>query len=263
MLGIIRSELTKILTLPSVWITAGVILAVNLFFQYQSIGFNIETVANIGPDGLVEVRGQLESAETVLRQALEASLFSPSILLCVLGAVIAGAEFRTGQLGLSLVAVPGRVRLVLGKIIATTVYALGFGLFCIALAAAFLYVAARDWNPGILWSLELLAGEARILLFMVTFTLIPLAITLITRRTLSGIIVAMVLVMLTMAQVVAVVSPAVDAFLPVSAARNLLLQGTDNPVPLTGSAGHGAMVLIGWTVLTCIASVLIIRRRDA
>ncbi|WP_435111038.1 ABC transporter permease [Nocardiopsis synnemataformans] len=262
-LSIIRSELTKVLTLRSIWVMTGVIIALNVFFQYQSLGFNIDAVANVRPDGMTETNGRVFHAETELRQTVGVTVFNPGLLFPILGAVIAGAEFRSGQLGLSVVAVPNRIRLVLGKLLATTAYALGLGLVCIALATAFMYAAVRDWNPGMLWSADMLAVEARLLLFTATFTLIGAGITLLTRRTLTGIIATVVLIMLTMAQVVAMLSPAVDAFLPLSAARNLLLQGRDAGAPLTGSAEHGAIVLTLWALVTSIVAALAIKRRDA
>lgn len=263
MLSIIRSELTKVLTLPSMWVITGVVLALNVFFQYQTLGFNIDTVANMRADGMAEVNGRLVHAETELRQTLGVSVFNPGLLFPVLGAMIAGAEFRTGQLGLSMVAVPGRLRLVLGKALATVSYVLGLGLVCIVMATVFMYVAVRDWNPGMLWSTDMLLAEACLLLFIVTSTLTGFGITLITRRTLTGVIAMVVLIMLTMTQVVAMVSPAVDAFLPLSAARNLLLQGRDAGAPLTGSAQHGAFVLIGWALVTTVVAALVTKRRDA
>ncbi|GAA0989753.1 hypothetical protein GCM10009551_047230 [Nocardiopsis tropica] len=262
-LSVVRSELTKVLTLPSVWVITGVILALNVFFQYQTLGFNIDTVANVRPDGMSEVDGRAVHAETELRQTLGVSVFNPGLLFPILGAVLAGTEFRAGQLGLSLVAVPHRLRLVLGKLSAMTAYALVLGLVCIAMANAFMYIAVRNWNPDMLWSTDMLAAEAALLLFTVTFTLIGAGITLITRRTLTGIIATVILIMLTMAQVVAMVSPAVDAFLPLSAARNLLLQGRDAGAPLTGSAGHGAAVLAGWALVTSVVATLAVKRRDA
>ncbi|MFW5418471.1 ABC transporter permease [Nocardiopsis sp. CNT-189] len=260
---VIRSELTKALTLPSVWVMTGAVLALNVFFQYQTLGFNIDTVAGVRPDGMTEVDGRLVHAETELRQTLGVSVFNPGLLFPILGAVIAGAEFRAGQLGLSVVAVPDRTRLVLGKFLATAVYALALGTVCIAIASAFTYAAVRDWNPGMLWSPEMLATEARLLLFTVTFTLIGTGITLIGRRTPAGVVAVVLLIMLTMAQVVAVVSPAADAFLPLSAARNLLLQGRDAGAPLTGGAVHGAAVLASWALAAAAAAALAVKRRDA
>lgn len=262
-LSIIRSELTKVLTLRSLWVMTGVILALNLFFQYQTLGFNIDAVVNVRPDGMTGSGGQLIHAETELRQTIGVTVFNPGLLFPILGAMLAGAEFRSGQLGLSVVAVPNRTRLILGKILAATVYVFVLALVCIALAAAFTYVAVRDWNPGMLWSADMLAVEARVLLFAITITLIGAGITLLTRRTLTGIIATVVLIMLTMTQVVAMVSPAVDAFLPLSAARNLLLQGRDAGAPLTGSAEHGAIVLTVWALVTSIVAALAIKRRDA
>lgn len=263
MINTIRSEFTKFLTLPSVWIITGVPFVLFLFLQTTVLGDNTQMVENVRPDGMVEYMGRLTRAETEVTQNIGISIFNAGLLLPILGAVIAGLEFRAGQLGLSFVAVPNRGRMILGKILATTLYVLGFGILCIALATVFTYVAVQDWNTDLLWSPDMMAAHGRLLLFMVTSTLIGLSITLITRRTLTGIITSVVLMMLTLAQVVALVSPVVDAFLPLSAARNLLLQGRDAGAPLTGSAEHGAIVLIGWAVIVSVVAAVAMKRKDA
>ena len=263
MISAIRSELIKFLTLPSVWIFTGILFVLFLYVQSIVFGDNIQMVASVRPDGMVEFWGKLVLAQTEITQSIGTGILNASLVLPILGAVIAGAEFRAGQLGMSLVAVPNRNRMILSKILATTLYVLGFGVLCIAIATLLTYIAVKDWNPALLWSPDMWAAHGRLLLFMVTSTVIGLAITLIARSTLTGIIASVVLMMLTFTQVVAMVSPTADAFLPLSAARNLLLQPGDAGAPLTGSAQHGAMVLIGWTVIASGIAALITNRKDA
>lgn len=92
------------------------------------------------------------------------------------------------------------------------------------------------------------------------FSLTGLAITLIARSTLTGIMVTVALSAITMTQVLVAV-PDVDALFPLSAARNLLFDpGIDN---LTASPEHGLLVLTGWTVITAVAAGATLLRRDA
>lgn len=263
MISTIRSEFTKFLTLSSVWIVTGILFAMFLYIQSLSFGENTEMMANVRPDGMVESLGELVFAETEITQYLGTGILNASVVLPMLGVVIAGAEFRTGQLGLSLVAVPNRTRMILGKIFATSIYVLCYGVLCITIATGFTYVTIKDWNPSLLWSTDMWAAHGRLLLFMVTITVIGLAITLITRSTLTGIITSVVMLMLTFAQVIALISPTVDAFLPFSAMRNLLFQGGDAGPPLTGSAEHGAIVLIGWAVIGSVVATIVTNRKDA
>jgi len=260
---IIRAEVTKIRTLPSVWIIAGILVALHLLIQYQVVGTYTEMISNATPDGVIEVGATRDLARPALTGYLISGTLQIGIFLPVLGAVSAGSEFRGGQLGLSVLAVPTRVRLVIGKTVATMALTLTFSLILAAITTAFMYRVVMDWDPGLIWRSDALVGQARLLPFTVAFTVIGFAITLITRRTLTAIIAVGAMITVTMTQVVAMVSPAVDAFIPLSAGRNLLLRDGAAGAPLTASAGHGAAVLIGWAVLTLAVAVVAIRCRDA
>ena len=142
-------------------------------------------------------------------------------------------------------------------------YVLILSLSWFSVAFLFVYFGVRDTNITLFGMAELSGSFFRILLFAVAFTLFPIGLTLIARRTLFGVVSSMVMIMLTMMQVVAVVSPKVDALLPLSTARNLLLQGTDNPVPLTGTSLQGGIVLLGWIIVSFAGATIILKRRDA
>lgn len=264
MLSVIRSEFTKFLTLPGVWLVTGVIVLLFIYMQQILHTDHISMIANVRPDGTADIGLGVVDVTTEIRGSIGTAVMNAGLLLPVLGAVIAGTEFKAGQLGLSLVAVPNRTRFVLSKVLAVGLYAAGLAIVFIAAALVLIYLAVKDWNPDVLWSVQTLQEAGRVLLFMVTITLIGAAITLITRRTLSGIIVSVVLITLTFAQVVAMIAPAVDAFLPLSAARNLMFQeATILPVPLTGTELHGALVLTAWAVVGAAVALVMIRRKDA
>ncbi|MDN5725788.1 MAG: hypothetical protein L0G99_07635 [Propionibacteriales bacterium] len=263
MINIVRSELTKAYTLPRVQVVTAALVLLFLAIQPGSSDTYREVAAGVDANQMVLDAGQLTDAATVLIGYVSASTLNAGLLLPILGAVIGGAEFRHGQLGLSVVAVPNRRRLVVGKVLATGLVASGISMLFSLISSVVAWFAIKDWNPGLLVSPNMLTAHARLLLFCLTITLISLGVTLVARRTLIGIIVSVVLIMLTMTQVVALVSPAVDALLPWSASRNLLLQDVFNGVPLTGSALHGGAVLTCWVMLIVIASVIIIQRRDA
>ena len=266
MISIVRSELTKALTLPSVWIIMVILTAVDLLFQLQLFLFNQELIANLRGDGTSVVNSVPVVADESVFGDYVASIFNPAILLPLLSTVTAGAEFRTGQLGMSVLAVPRRMRLLVGKIVAVAFHVLILGMLWIGAAKVLLHLALHGWEAGwtpSAWSPRFLLADARILLFMVTAALFAYAITLIARRTLVGVIVAVVLIMVTMTQMLTLISPAVDALALFSAARNLVLAGGDVAVPLTGSAVQGAAVLIGWAVLACAVAVAVVTRRDA
>lgn len=264
MFSVIRSEFTKFLTLPGVWLVTGVIVLLFIYMQQSLHADHISMIENVRPDGTADIGMGVVNVASQIRGSIGTAVMNAGLLLPVLGAVIAGTEFKAGQLGLSLVAVPNRTRFVVTKVLAVGLYAAGLAIVFIAAALVLIYLAVKDWNPDVLWSTQTLQEAGRVLLYMVTITLTGAAITLVTRRTLSGIIVSIVLITLTFAQVVALIAPAVDAFLPLSAARNLMFQDAAIlPVPLTGTELQGALVLTGWAAITSVVALVLIRRRDA
>ncbi|SJM53155.1 hypothetical protein [Brevibacterium aurantiacum] len=264
MFSVIRSEFTKFLTLPGVWLVTGVIVLLFIYMQQSLHADHVSMIANVRPDGTADIGLGVVEVASQIRGSIGTAVMNAGLLLPVLGAVIAGSEFKAGQLGLSLVAVPNRTRFVLSKVFAVGLYAAGLAIVFIAAALVLMYLAVKDWDPDVLWSAQTLQEAGRVLLYMVTITLTGAAITLVTRRTLSGIIVSIVLITLTFAQVVALIAPAVDAFLPLSAARNLMFQDAAIlPVPLTGTELQGALVLTGWAAITSVVALVLIRRRDA
>lgn len=262
MLAIIRSELTKILTAPVVLLVTVIILALDVLILVQPMQLYANAVAGITPDGIIEIfRGEPRPAEAALIGQLVACSLQAALFVPVLGALIAGQEFRNGQLGVSVLAVPRRGRLLVGKAVAVAAYVAGVALIITALSTLFMYLAVRDWNPGILVSTAALAGDAKFILFAVCYTLTVFALTLLTGRTLFGIVAIVVFLGLTMSQILAVSVPAIDALTPMSAGRNLLLDPVDNA--LTGTPTSGAVVAAVWALLTLIAAALTLRRRDA
>jgi ABC-2 type transport system permease protein len=259
---VIRAELTKILTLPRVWMCTGVILALHVLALLQPAELFAGAVADITPDGTIEIFvGEPEPATAAILGLLVSSSLQISLLLPILAAVIAGQEFRSSQLGLTVLAIPRRGRLLVGKTLAATGYLLVVSVLIAAISTAFMYAAVRDWNPGLLLSTDAFLGHGKFVVFAVLFSLTGSAITVIARSTLIGIIVSVALSAITMTQVLAGAAPALDALFPVSAARNLLLDSDLSR--LTAGPEHGLVVLVGWTLATTVLAGISLRRRDA
>lgn len=262
--SIVRAEFTKFLTLPSVWIVSAVIGLIFTFLHMTAFGDHVQMIANVRPDGMYDTGHRLVELSDEVTGYIYVPPLNAGLLLPVLGAVIAGIEFRAGQLGLSMVAVPNRSRLFAGKVIATTLYVLTLWVVFVAIGFVVIYFAVKDWDPTVLWQSAVFLSCARLLLFMVCATLIGFGITILARSTLVGIIFSIVSIMLVFAQVIAMISPALDAILvPFSAARNLLLQGEDSGPPVTAGALHGGLVLTGWAVVSVGAAAIAMTRRDA
>lgn len=262
MLSIVRSELTKIFTLPSALLAIGVLLLLNAIIIQIQLPLYTDAMAARTPDGMIELfEGQPQSVDSLVWDLTTWPL-QIGIFCFVIGALIAGGEFRHSHLGLSVLAVPSRKRLIFAKTIATVLVALGVGIVLTVTSAAYMYVVVKDVNPELLWEPAALAGYARFQYFIVTFTVIGFALTLIARRTLTGIIACGLMLGLTMTQVVSLNAPSLDALLPPSAGRNLLVE-PGFPPPLTASPAHGAIVLIVWAAITVVLAAWMIDRQDA
>ncbi|GBF74726.1 ABC transporter permease [Paenibacillus sp. 598K] len=264
-MAIIRSEFTKIITQRSVWIVAAILLAINLFYQYQAFSLNLETLQTLDENGMHWWYGKPVDAELDFFDTMGAVLFNPGLFFILLGAVIGGAEFRAGQLGLSVLAVPARPRLVIGKTIAAVLFALLSGLVYAALTFIFTYQCVKGWQPGLIWRPEAWIKVAGGVFFMVAITVLTLGVTLVTKRTLYGILIMAGAILITMTQILTLVNPILDAWTPISAARNLLLQsdsGVAGP-PFSSSPELGAWVLAVWLLGLFLASIAAVTRRDA
>lgn len=263
--ALVRSELTKILTLPSVWIFLGVLLVLHVAVQAFSLGLYTDAVAGIDASGMIEIfEGERVPAVPEITEQLVAGMFAPVPLLPVAGALIAGSEFWTGQIGVSAAASASRVRLVAAKTVATGLVTVAACGVLALLTSAVMFPAVRSWEPSILVSGGVLTGYLRVTLVAVCATLVALGITLLTRRALVAILVLAVLLGVTISQVVAALAPAVDAALPISAARNLLFAESVNVVPpLTSGPSTAALVLVVWALAAVAASTAALTRRDA
>jgi len=171
--------------------------------------------------------------------------------------VVAGQEFRAGQLGVTLLAMPRRGRVLAAKLLATGLFVLAVAVVMAGVSVGFMYAAVKDWNPGLLVTGETFLGHARFLAFAVTYSLIGLAVTVAARSSLAGVVCTVVLFAVTMIQA----TPDLDALLPLSAARNLLLDPGVND--LSAGRGHGLLVLCGWAAVTAAVAGVALRVRDA
>lgn len=262
MLATVRSELTKLRTLPSVWVVTAMVLALQTIVLLEPGGLIANAVHHMAPNGTIEIfRGHPQPANTAILGLLSSSSLQGGLFLPVIAAVVAGHEFRAGQWGVSVLSVPRRGVLVAAKAIATAICMLVLAVLIAALSIGFMYLHVKDWNPGLVFSADALTGQAAFVAFVVLFSLTTFAITLLARSTLVGIVALAVLVMVTMTQLLATTLPALDALLPLSAARNLLLDPGINV--LTASPAEGIVVLVGWALVTVASAAVVLTRRDA
>lgn len=260
--AVIRAELTKIVSLRGVWLVTGAIVALHLLVSTANLGINIDAVHGITPDGMIELfAGEPRPARQAIIDFLVASSFQMGLFLPAIAAVAAGQEFRAHQLGQSLLAVPRRTRLIVAKTLAIAGYLLFAAVVIAGISTAYLYAAVKDYDPGIPVSAEAWLGQGKFVAFAVLTGLATAGITILARSTLLGIVITVALLALTMTRLPAALAPALDALLPLSAGRNLLLDPADNE--LTAGPGHALAVLLAWPLVTMAAAGIALRRRDA
>lgn len=266
MIASIKSEFTKIITLRSVWLVTCILLSAGIFFHSIALSGFLENLETIDANGMHWFYQKPVNAETDFYSMIGTSIFNPGILFSLLGAVIAGEEFRNGQLGTSLLAVPSRTRLTVSKIVATSLYTLCIGLIYSVISYITAYLVVKDWRPELLWSLDVLFQNVSSIIFLIIITLISLGLTLIVRQTLWGVVIMGGFLGITMTQLFANISFWLDALTPISAARNLFLQVYDTGIggaPFSSSNLVGGIVLSIWLIVVLFMAVLLMKGRDA
>ncbi|MEV7804660.1 ABC transporter permease [Microbispora sp. NPDC088329] len=245
------------------WLVTGAVVALHVLVLAQNVGADTEAVNRITADGMIErFPGDVRPAHDMLVEYMAASSLQMCLFLPCLAAVMAGQEFRAGQLGMSLLAVPRRGRLVVAKTLAAGGFLLFAAVVIAAISAAFTYVTVRDWDPGLVVSADAWTARAKFLAFAVLSGLVTFAVTLIVRGTLAGILVTVVMTALTMSQILAAFAPALDALVPLSAGRNLILLPEED-LRLSAGPGHAMVVLVVWPLLATVAAAIALSRRDA
>lgn len=257
------AELSKIRSSRIVWLITGAVIALHLLIGQANLRNTSTAVEGITPDGLIEIFAdeRQPAGEALIDLLVSFSLQIVVMFLPIIAVVIAGQEFRAGQLAQSVLAVPRRGLLMAAKAIALVVFMAGVAILVELISNAYMFLAVKDWDPGLLLGADTLADHGKLLALAVLVSLVSFAITTPTRSTLIGIVVSVLLMALAMTQVLARTVPAVDALLPVSAGRNLLLDPAD--ADLSSSAGYAAIVLVAWALLSTLAAGLLLSRRDA
>ncbi|GII05777.1 ABC transporter permease [Planobispora takensis] len=258
-----RAELTKIATLRGVRLLTGVIVGLHVLMLAQNVSAETEAVSKITADGMIErFPGIVRPAREALVEYLATSSFQMCLFLPCIAAVIAGQEFRAGQLGTSLLAVPRRGLLIGAKTLAAGGFLLSVAAVIAAISTAFMYVTVKGWNPGLPVSADAWIAQAKFLTYAVLSGLITFAITMVARSTLVGILITAVLTVLTMSQIPAAFTPALDALVPLSAGRNLILVPEES-LRLSAGPGHAMVVLVTWPLLATVTAAVALGRRDA
>ncbi len=238
----IRAELTKISTVPALWIALTVTLATNSLLGWAA---GIGTVRISSGEGMVP-----------LAQA-GALLLAPVYVFVAVGVFAAGTEYGSGQLSASLLAVPGRSRLFAAKLIATVVAAAVAAL--VVVAPGFVLLHRHDLAAGtFVWRPALAELGSHVVVYLL-LAVVGLGLACMVRNVVVPMIVLIVAALLA-APMLRGSFPDVVAVLPHDAALSAV--GTPSgPDALVQGAGFA--VLAAWGVALTAAAWIAFSLRDA
>jgi ABC-type transport system involved in multi-copper enzyme maturation permease subunit len=254
---VLRSEWSKLWTLRSSWITLGLGLLALLAFG---------TIAALRYKSLTSAGGRMDP-DFADATSVSLTLFGVrfgQLALGVLGVLFAAGEYSTGMIRSTLAAVPRRLPVLWSK---AAVY--GLVAVVVGLAGAFGgFLIADAVVSGTPAHLGLSGGEVLRSLFgaglyLALVGVIGVALGLLLRSVAGGISVLVATLLLVPGLVSLLPSSwraDVAQYLPSNAGESLY-----SLHPATGmlSAGAGALVLIGWTVLALAGAAYRLLRKDA
>ncbi|RKS10596.1 ABC-2 family transporter [Nocardiopsis sp. Huas11] len=252
MLDTVRSEALKLRTLPSVLITCAATVAVTVGLGYVS-GWSLAQAMDTDPSVIV---GDYDPG----RWGMDASGVG-QLGMIVLGVLAVSGEYAGGQIRTSLLAVPGRLRLLAAKAAALAGAALAAAL--VTVPGSFVAAQAGLGEHGLPWSRMWeapVAGHlAGAVLYWVLIALLAAGLTVVVR---NAVVPLVVLVGLALAgsQLLSVATDLAD-FLPDRAGALMFREGADYAHDLT--AVQGGAVMLAWVAAVGVVAVVLFHRRDA
>lgn len=227
MSGVAAAELTKIRTLPATWIALAVALVANTVLGVlASTGAHLAGTVPLGRHGTI--------------------MLTPAYVFIVVAVYAAGSEHSAGQLRVSLLAVPRRVRLFTAKLAVTAAVSL--------VGAAVVLLPGHFVQHGPTAAGLAAFATAYLLLALVGFGLAVLARTVVTP--LALLLVAAVLIPPTLRGAF----PGVVRYLPHDAALSLVGL-PDDPAALDRL--DGLSVLTAWATVSVAVAAAVYARRDS
>jgi ABC-type transport system involved in multi-copper enzyme maturation permease subunit len=265
LLGSIRSEWIKLLSLRSSQITCAVLVVIWCAFvslvsysQARSALGEEATGPGSRPPGFLAAN-VVDSAT----QASAGAIFAQLVVVVLAGLAVAG-EYSTGSVRSSLLAVPSRVSVVIGKVVAVSVTVLALATVssfaAFYLAGAFLADADLDTAIGDPDQLQIVVGSA---LYVTVVALFTIGIGLLLRHVAATIATAMGSLLLLPMLISALPddwSDNISPWLPSSAGMQIM--AAPNP-DATLQPWQGLGVFAAYALVLVVAGWWTMNRRDA
>ncbi|MGW7347975.1 ABC transporter permease subunit [Streptomyces sp. NPDC054854] len=251
--AVLQSEWTKIRTVASTsWTLA------TTFLITVGMGAGLCAITNATFDNLPKEQQVAFDAT----QLSFSGMLLGQLAILVFGALVVGSEYSTGMIRTSLAAVPGRGKLMLGKVLVATALALVVGL-ATAFLSFFLGQALLGDHSTDLGADNVLRAVIGFGLYLALLALFSIGVSMMLRNTAASIS-----LLVTFILILSIVLSIIDAtrkvayYLPNQAGSAIMQTvppGED--VPYGPWGGLGIMAL--WALAAVLGGYLVLRKRDA
>lgn len=246
----IRSEVSKIVSLPLFWMGVAIVIGISVFFTFQNIQV-INAIANGHTEILIleDRTSPLTEFQTV-RDAVLSSPYQSSILFSpILFALILSTEYKFGQESLTTLLTPKWQTVLTGQIFSGMIVVSTLTIVLSLINSAMLYMmldkTLQDYlNLGLVLEVTL-----RIIIFAITLTLLSMFLVTITRKAIPSVIIIVSLLVITLSGILRVLSPTLEHLLPLIGAKSFVFGRVENNNP---SEMYGLLLLLSQASIVTI-----------
>ena len=246
----IRSELSKIVSLPLFWMGVAIVIGISVFFTFQNIQV-INAIANGNTEILTleDRTSQLTEFQTV-RDAVLSSPYQSSILFSpILFALILSTEYKFGQESLTKLLTPKWQTVLTGQIFSGIIVVSTLTIVLSLINSAMLYVMLDGTLKSYLTLSLILEVTLRIIIFAITLTLLSMFLVTITRKAIPSVIIIVSLLVVTLSGILRVLSPTLEHLLPLIGAKSFVFGRVENNNP---SEMYGLLLLLSQASIVTI-----------
>ena len=246
----IRSELSKIVSLPLFWMGVAIVIGISVFFTFQNIQV-INAIANGNTEMLMleDRTSQLTEFQTV-RDAILSSPYQSSILFSpILFALILSTEYKFGQESFTKLLTPKWQTVLTGQIFSGMIVASTLTIVLSLINSAMLYGMLDGTLKSYLTLSLILEVTLRIIIFAITLTLLSMFLVTITRKAIPSVIIIVSLLVITLSGILRVLSPTLEHLLPLIGAKSFVFGRVENNNP---SEMYGLLLLLSQASIVTI-----------
>ena len=246
----IRSELSKIVSLPLFWMGVAIVIGISVFFTFQNIQV-INAIANGHTEILMleDRTSQLTEFQTV-RDAILSSPYQSSILFSpILFALILSTEYKFGQESFTKLLTPKWQTVLTGQIFSGIIVVSTLTIVLSLINSAMLYGMLDETLKSYLTLSLVLEVTLRIIIFAITLTLLSMFLVTITRKAIPSVIIIVSLLVVTLSGILRVLSPTLEHLLPLIGAKSFVFGRVENNNP---SEMYGLLLLLSQASIVTI-----------